>query len=712
VNDREDGRLFMRHSVEENTSLQVNLWHANAKTKELKKSSKDLIDISNRGLSFRSNITEDIFLPGTFLNKIEITSSEGRLLQTSGEVKHTTYAQENLNESYYKVGVELQLEFENAESQYKASLKKQRENITKPTLILINLRNIITNRLPVSLENIESLPHTVTIGYFTQLTNSNKFYTLTFEPIRRNLSDQLFEELDRVHARYQFNADGYQFTSVIISKKQKNIVLKLPKSICRLWQRSTLRYSLSKSDPLKLQIIHPLLNGKQLEHQLLDISPNGFSIALEHPNDLFLKNMYIPKIKITIPGERQINTSAQVKYISMAIDEQLENYFKCGFSFVDIPTSETNFLVSYLLAKCHPHLKDAQDEDIETIWDLFYESGFIYEEKCKFLAPIATEINDTFKKLLEPDTKFYKEIILKKGEKCYGAISGIWAYEHTWIIQHLATIKYPHMCVPRDMVLASADFCSKHPDIGYQKMYWRPNNSWAGKVFGKYARLVEDKTDLSHIIRYNYLVKSPINSVEEINPPSGVIIESLLESERHLIESYFMARREFIILQADSLLREEIDLHDLRHMYQQKGLRRERKIYLAKSGQTLLGFVLIEDSSMGLNLSGLLNYFRVYTTTECGELEGEIKRQLIRKAIAYYKKNRRQFAICLTADDNLKVYESLGFKKKKEYMCWTFSQKLAQPYYNFTNEFFARIEKRLGKFNDLRLDEPQYVNQL
>ena len=108
---------------------------------------------------------------------------------------------------------------------------------------------------------------------------------------------------------------------------------------------------------------------------------------------------------------------------------------------------------------------------------------------------------------------------------------------------------------------------------------------------------------------------------------------------------------------------------------------------------------------MGTNLSGLLNYFRVYTTPECGEMEAQVKQLLTRKAVEYYRKQGRHFAICLAADEDISVYEALGFVKKKEYTCWTFSQKLVQPWINYIADFFANIEKRLVK------GKPQSVGQ-
>ena len=581
----ENNRLFPRHMINEQSALRVELWPAMANANRYKPSSKDIIDISNGGLSFKSPLTDDIILPGTSIDKIEILSPAGCLLKTTGEVKHISYHQADANgpSGYapisipghsYRIGLEFGAELTDHEYKPKSNPSKQRENISNPFDILDSFKRIIKNMVPVSVENMEYPTQPVAFGYFTQITSTDRFYTITFEPAKQYLHGQLFEDFDRVQVMYQLNADGYKFASVIISRTQNKLVLKFPRSISFLWQRSSLRYAPPPDDILKLKVIHPLLKGKPLERRLIDLTPNGISMVTEYPQDLFIKNMFIPQIVLTIPRKRRIIASAQVKYISLAIDAQMSNYFKCGLSFVNISAEDTDFLVSYLLHQCYPHLKDAQGERMGIIWHLFSEAGFIYDEKKKFLAPLATEVNDTLKKLLEPDTKFYKKVILKEGGKCYGTVSGIRAYEHTWIIQHLAALKHPQRLVSKDVVLAIADFCAKHPNVGYQKIFWRPNNPWPDKIFGKYARRVSDKTDLSHLVCYDYLIKTPLIDDPEINPPAGVVIDLLTKDERPLIESYFVARKEFVTLQADSLLRDEMDLPQIREMYSRKGLRR------------------------------------------------------------------------------------------------------------------------------------------
>jgi hypothetical protein len=688
-------RVFSRHLIQKQTLLQVELQRKNNCENEPKPFSKKLIDISGGGLSFKSDLKAELFLPGTFLADMRVISSGKCLLQTSGEVKHIYCDQGDINASFYKVGVEFDIGLGENEHKFQSGSKNHHEQIISPLTIINHLNDIIENDVPVSLKVAETFPPVTIIGYFSQIDTSAKFSTIIFRPNHQDVNTFLFEELDRVQILYQFKSNGYIFNSVIVSQSNNAIMLKLPRSICRLWQRSTLRYIPARDDSIRISFDHPLLKAKHLDRKLLDLTPNGLSFAIESPDDLLIKDMLIPQMALIIPDHKPFLFSAKVKYISMVLDEKLKNYFKCGLSFVNLSSDKINFLVSYILNKNFPYLKDAQGENLQTLWTLFHDSGFIYNEKRNFLAPIEKETTDTFKKLLMSSNRFYKNIILKEGNKCYGTVSGIWAYERTWIIQHLATLKHPQKIVPMDMVLFSADFCSKNPDVGYQKIFWRANNSWPDKVFGKYARLASQQPDSSNLIRYDYLFKSSLEDCQQIELPAGVVIKPLTKNEHSLIESYFVNRQDLVTLQADSLLREEIDLPCTRRMFRQEGLMRERQIYVAKSSRHFLGFVLIEDSSLGINLSGLLNYFKVYTTAECGGMEVKVKAGLICKATEYFKQRGRDFAICLANNEDLRVYESLGYKKKKEYLCWTVSQKLAQPYFNYLKEYFARIEKRL-----------------
>ncbi len=709
MDDKANRRLFSRYLVESQASLRINLRHNIVSGQDRKQFPRNIIDISSGGLAFGSSLADTVLFPGTCFDRIEIISPEGCLLRTSGEVKYVACSPEEspvcpgddaIINPFYRVGIEFDTILSSGEWPNKTNTKPT-DKITDPAIILDKLKHLMEEAVQITIENSDQPLHQPVAGYFSQINHSTTYHTLTFEPLN-NLNTQLFEKFDRIKAVYQFHGEGYYLNSIVISHSTRKLALKIPRSLNPLKRRSTLRYVPPENDLLMLRFVHPLIGGNPLERRVVDLTPGGLSLAVLYPQDLLVRNMLIPQATLVIPGEGELAVSVQVKYIGLALDAKMRGCFKCGLSFVNLPADKADYLVSYLLRKCYPHIKDAKGERFETIWDLFTEAGFIYEEKRRFLAPVIAEIRDTFHKLLEPDIRFYKKIILKEDNKYYGTVSGIWAYEHTWIIQQLAAIRHPHRIVSRDIVLAIADFCSKHPDVGYQIIYWRPDNSWSDKVFGKYARLVVEKRDLSSLICYDYWIKMPMGDEAGVNLPPGVIIKPLAEIERPLIESYFVSHGEFVILQAYSLLRDEIALPNLRRMYQQKGLKRERQIYIALSGRRFLGFVLIEDSSMGTNLSGLVNHFKVYTTPECGKMDLEVKCGLIQKAIEYYRNQHRHFALCLSpAGADTSVYEAMGFKKKKEYMCWTFSQKLAQPYFNFVNEFFFRIERRMARKSDV-----------
>jgi hypothetical protein len=363
---KENRRMFSRHLVDSQSSLQVGLWCSRDKPTD-KQYFKSLIDISSGGFSFSSGPEDDIFSPGTFLDKIEIFSSEGRLLQTSGEVRHIYCSSENLRKSSYKVGVKFELEFTDNERLHKANLKKLHEKIIDPAFIFNNLKSLVENRIPVSLENIEHPTHPITIGYFTQFLNSHKFFTLTFKPANHKLSKLFCDDLDRVQVIYQLNADGYRFASIVISQAQNEVTIKLPKSIMHLWQRNTLRYLSPSQNPLMVKIIHPLLNNKLLKFKVIDLTPEGFSIAMVYPNDLFVEGMVFSQATLIIPLKRRINTSVEVKYIGMAMDEKTRSYLKCGFHFVNLPQKEVNFIVAYLLDKKYPYLKVTPVEQAKSI---------------------------------------------------------------------------------------------------------------------------------------------------------------------------------------------------------------------------------------------------------------------------------------------------------------------------------------------------------
>jgi hypothetical protein len=129
-------------------------------------------------------------------------------------------------------------------------------------------------------------------------------------------------------------------------------------------------------------------------------------------------------------------------------------------------------------------------------------------------------------------------------------------------------------------------------------------------------------------------------------------------------------------------------------MFRAKGLKRERSCLVAKQGGMLVAFALLENSSAGINLSGLLNAFSIYSVRPDHPRARESRSVLLNAVMDCYRSWKARDAICLTEDEDLEDYLAAGFRKEKEYVCLSWSRTMIKHYYDYVQERFSRFEER------------------
>ena len=115
---------------------------------------------------------------------------------------------------------------------------------------------------------------------------------------------------------------------------------------------------------------------------------------------------------------------------------------------------------------------------------------------------------------------------------------------------------------------------------------------------------------------------------------------------------------------------------------------------MAKRAETLVAFALLEDSSPGINLSGLLNTFSIYTVHPEEERVRDARRRLLEVVLDCYRSWGYRVAICLTEEEDLSDYLEAGFRKEKEYVSLSWSRRMIKNYYDYVQERFGRFEER------------------
>ncbi|MEZ4270902.1 MAG: hypothetical protein R3C68_05565 [Myxococcota bacterium] len=280
------------------------------------------------------------------------------------------------------------------------------------------------------------------------------------------------------------------------------------------------------------------------------------------------------------------------------------------------------------------------------------------------------QLEHTVSTLLSKSHRLAKTLVFRDGEDLLGHLSALRTYERTWMCHHLGAVrpKVGRFPIVQVVHLALSEYLEQFPDMQWVRVYFRPNNPWANRVFGGFARQFK-QLPVSGLRVVNYVFAS---TQPTLSMPAHTDIHAATPDELEYIEEYFVASGRSLALQSDDYTRSGLLLQNLSQEYAEIGLERRREVYVATHQGRIEAFALLEVSSVGLNFSELTNTFTVHRT---GQHVDAIK-GLILFAKKRYGELGRPLAIALCDDSELDFFVDAGFVKTKSYACWTWHRSL------------------------------------
>jgi len=291
--------------------------------------------------------------------------------------------------------------------------------------------------------------------------------------------------------------------------------------------------------------------------------------------------------------------------------------------------------------------------------------------------------------------------VFREGEEELGTASAVQVYEHTWLLQHLAASSHPVKLIPKYVMLGLAQFLMENREIKYLVTYFRKENSFPRKMYSGFLERYPLEEQL-RFSRHSFLtldLEQEASLREDqrpsaVRPGSRMVVEHATDADKEVVGNYFQKHLHPLLIHSRSLSRDVLHLPETAAMFRAKGLKRERSCLVAKQGGALVAFALLENSSLGVNLSGLLNTFSLYTVHPGGERSRDARSSLLDATLGCYRSWGTRVAICLTDENDLSDYIDAGFRKEKEYVCLSWSRRTIKSYYDFVQERFSRFEER------------------
>ena len=360
---------------------------------------------------------------------------------------------------------------------------------------------------------------------------------------------------------------------------------------------------------------HPFLK-KRMQLEVSDISTSGFSVYEKVDEGILMLGMIIPDLIIDFAGALQIECAVQVIYRF----EEKEKGIRCGLAILEMDITTYNRLTHVLTNALDPHAYISSEIDMDALWEFFFEAGFMYPKKYRLIQPYRKDFKKTYQKLYQENPEIARHFTYQKNGQIYGHISMVKAYEKAWMIHHHAAKamkgKRPGLMVLKQIMYYINDM-HRLPSAKteYIVSYFRPENRFPDRVFGGFARDLENPRGCSIDLFY-YLPYTSLSLVTKL-PDQWSLRESSGRDlwELHRFYNHYSGG---LLLDALDLEKKEPVKEPLEEVYHRLGFLRKWRTYSLTHNGELNAVLIVEQSDLGFNLSELLNGIKILVTNPVG----------------------------------------------------------------------------------------------
>ncbi|MDY7036102.1 MAG: hypothetical protein SV375_08085, partial [Thermodesulfobacteriota bacterium] len=384
----------------------------------------------------------------------------------------------------------------------------------------------------------------------------------------------------------------------------------------------------------------------------------------ESNDGVLMTGMVIPELSINFAGASRMKCSAQVIYRM----EEKEKGVHCGLAILDMDINAYTHLTDILINALDPNGYVSNEIDMDDLWEFFFNSGFIYPKKYELIKAYREDFKKTYQKLYKLESpEIVKHFTYQKNGRIYGHLSMIRAYERSWLIQHHASRamegKRAGFMVLRQIVYFMNDVRRlPSPKVKYLICHYRPDNKFPDRVFGGFARSLNNSGGCSmDLFSYLYFINPSVNT----KLPEGWLLSACSELDLWELNRFYSYYSNGLLLNSLCMGQNNSGNNALTSLYDKVGLKRRYKEYSLSFNGELNAVLIVDQSDLGLNLSEFLNAIKVLVTNPEGLPWDILSIAIARLATLYKKMTKVPILIYPMEYVNKKsvVYE-------KEYQIW------------------------------------------
>jgi len=423
------------------------------------------------------------------------------------------------------------------------------------------------------------------------------------------------------------------------------------------------------SPPLTAIFEHPFMK-RTFQREIFDISTSGFSISDKSNEAVLIPGMIIPNMTIAFAGLLKIQCKTQV------IHRKDESSTRFGIAILDMEIKDYNNL-NQLLNNIPGIGQDMVNEvDPDLLWELFFDSDFIYPSKYKNIEAFREDFQVTYQKLYKDCPAIAKHFTYQKNGRIYSHISLLRAYERAWMVHHHAARamdgRYTGLIVLKQMISYLYDL-RRLPSamLDYYICFFRPGNKFTDRIYAGFAN-EKDNPRACSLDSFTYLshkMKSEASSM-----PEGWLLQACSSSDLWELEQFYMHHSGGLL--GDVLDLKQHNQHTLEQVYALQGFHRKWQAIALHFSGDLKAVIIKEESDVAINLSDLLNGFKVFV------MDSDIPLEVIFAAVENITKIQSAVSLPLLIYPASYTH-SKDLQPEKHYIMWILNAQYANEFIEY-----------------------------
>jgi len=319
----------------------------------------------------------------------------------------------------------------------------------------------------------------------------------------------------------------------------------------------------------------------------------------------------------------------------------------------------------------------------DALWEFFFDTDFIYPKKYKIIQSFKDNFRDVYRRLYEGATGIAKHFTYQLNGRIYGHVSMLRVYEQTWMVHHHAARpiggRPTGLVVLKQLIYYLNDFYRfPSANMDYVITYFRPENKFPARVFGGFAK---DHGNPQHcsLDLFTYLTY-PLGKTSKNLPPDWSLRECSA-SDLWEFEQFYRNHSGGLFW---SILKSESRQNkpSLEEVFAASGFIRRWQTFALTYRDQPKAFIIAEESDAGINLSNLLNGFKVFVA------DPDINQDILFSAIAELTGNRVAESVSLLIyPEDYAQRAGIGYEKK-QYLLWILDTQYGNEYLEYLGRKF------------------------